>query len=294
MRILVTGVNGQVGGELMDLGIADCELVPANRATLELADVASIESAFTKILPDMVVNCAAYTAVDQAEDEPEVAFAVNAEGPRHLARLCAAKKVPLIHVSTDAVFDGAKTELYLPSDSVNPLSVYGASKEAGERAIREVCPSHVILRTSWVFSARGKNFLKTMLWLGETGEHLRVVVDQTGSPTSAHDLAQAIAAVVTKISSGGVHWGTYHFCNRDVVSWYNFATIIFAIVEKTLGIKPEVEPIPTTEYPLKAVRPVNCALSTETFETEFEFRPRSMRLALEDILQEILTTKGSA
>jgi dTDP-4-dehydrorhamnose reductase len=294
MRILVTGVNGQVGGELMDLGILGCELIPADRSVLDLADPQSIEEACARIAPDLVVNCAAYTAVDQAEDEPEVAFAVNAEGPRHLARLNAAKGLPLIHISTDAVFDGAKTDLYLPSDPVNPLSVYGASKEAGERAIREVCPSHVILRTSWVFSSRGKNFVKTMLRLSESMEPLRVVADQTGRPTSAYDLSQAIVAVVKKIRSGNVHWGTYHFCNAGATTWYEFALGIFAEAEKTLDLEPVVKAITTREYPLKAKRPGKAVLSTDTFEAKFEYTPRPWRLALADVLYVLLMDKGGA
>lgn len=287
MKILVTGVNGQVGGELMALGIPGCELIPADRHTLDLADPRSIEDCYTKFAPDLVVNCAAYTAVDQAEDDPDIAFAINAEGPERLARLCAQTGIPLIQVSTDAVFDGATKELYSTDDPVNPLCVYAASKEAGEAAIREQCPSHIILRTSWVFSARGQNFVKTMLRIGEKGRHLRVVADQIGRPTSAADVAQAIAVVVNKIRQGNVRWGTYHFCNHDTVSWYDFAVVIFELAELTSGWKPSVEAITTAEYTAKAIRPAHCALSTEAFEREFNFKPRLWRTALEAVLQEL-------
>ncbi len=272
----------------MKLGIEGCLLVPTDRERLDLSHIPSIENAFETISPNLVVNCAAYTSVELAEDEPKLAVTVNTEGPSELAKLCFEHQVPLIHISTDAVFDGSKTELYLPTDTVNPLSIYGASKEAGERAIREACPLHIILRTSWVFSSRGDNFLKTMLALSQSNNDIRVVIDQTGKPTSAYDIANAIAAIVTKIVAGKeIHWGTYHFCNRDIESWHSFSERIFAAVEKITGDKHCVTPIKTVDYPMKAVRPVNSSLSTESYEIEFNFKPRSLEQALDDVLQDI-------
>jgi dTDP-4-dehydrorhamnose reductase len=294
MRILVTGVNGQVGGELMKLGIAGCELIPAARDVLDLADPESIENAYTLIAPDMVVNCAAYTAVDNAEDEPEVAFAVNAEGPGHLAKLCADNNIPLIHVSTDYVFDGSKTEAYMPDDAVQPLGVYGASKEAGEQAVRAQCPAHIILRTAWVFSARGNNFVGTMLRIGATMDHLRVVADQIGCPTSAHDIALAITILVRKIKSGRKPWGTYHFCNAGMSNWHEFTQEIFTAAGALWGHKPAVEAITSAQYPTRAARPANSVLSTVSFEAEFDHTPRPWRLALADVIDELLTTREDA
>jgi dTDP-4-dehydrorhamnose reductase len=294
MRILVTGVNGQVGGELMDLGIAGCELIPADRDVLDLADPSSIEVAYARIAPDLVVNCAAYTSVDKAEDQVDLAFAINSDGPKYLAKLCAENEVPLIQISTDYVFDGSKAGAYTPSDPVQPLGVYGASKEVGEQAVRKLCPAHVILRTAWVFSARGNNFVKTMLRVGETTEELGVVADQIGLPTSGHDIAQAIAAIVGKIRTGNEPWGIYHFCNAGAASWHEFAQEIFATAETSWGRKPEVEAITTAQYPTKAARPANSVLSTETFETTFEFKSRPWRLALADVLDELLTTREDA
>lgn len=292
MRILVTGVDGQIGGELMDLGIEGCELVPADRGCLDLSNQRSIEGAYSRIAPDLVVNCAAYTAVDKAEDEPDLAFSVNAEGVRHLARLCGQTGIPLIQVSTDYVFDGTKTEPYLPSDPVRPLGVYGASKEAGERAVRELCPSHVILRTSWVFSARGNNFVKTMLRIGEKTDTLKVVADQLGNPTSARDVARAIAAVVKKDQSGEASWGTYHFCNRGTTTWHGFAQAIFEIAKRKRRHLPSVEAISTSDYPSAAARPANSVLNTNTFSRTFHYEPRSWHEALGEVMDELLKVGG--
>ena len=203
LKVLVTGAHGQLGQELMGRG-ADAGFAPVGlgRSELDIADRGAVERAMATVDPDLVVNAAAYTAVDQAESEPERAHAINADGPRHLARACAVAKVPLIHVSTDYVFDGSKAGGYVEDDPVAPLGVYGASKEAGERAIREELEEHVILRTAWVYSSHSRNFVLTMLQLAEKQDVLRIVGDQYGSPTAAGDLAEAILTVAKRLKEG--------------------------------------------------------------------------------------------
>lgn len=289
MRVLVTGTDGQVGGELMALSITGCELIAVDRGVMDLADALSIKCAFADICPDLVVNCAAYTAVDLAEEQEEIAFAVNAEGPNVLAQLCAKANIPIIHLSTDYVFDGTKTDAYVPDDPVHPVCVYGVSKEAGECAVRENCPQHLILRTAWVFSARGKNFVKTMLDVGKKSDHLRVVMDQVGSPTSAKDVAQAIVVVIESIRDREIPWGTYHFCNAGTATWYAFAEAIFEIVEGSWGHRPKVLPISARDYPTPALRPLNSVLNTTAFAKAFNLTPRPWRDALTDTLDELMT-----
>ena len=218
MKVLVLGTSGQVGDALMRASwLAGTTLAGLARPALDMADPASIDRAMAENAPDLVVNATAYTAVDKAESDRDAAFAVNRDGPARLAALCAARGVPLIHISTDYVFDGTKPAPYAENDPVDPVNVYGASKEAGEAAVRAALPRHVILRTSWVYAAHGANFVKTMLRLGRERPELGVVADQTGAPTAAADIAAAIVAIAGRIEAArsenrldDVPWGTYH------------------------------------------------------------------------------------
>jgi len=264
MRILVTGVTGQVGGALLKLlGPLPC-VVAAGRDELDLAQPDQITSVLDRIAPDLIVNPAAYTAVDRAEEERDLALRVNAEAPGLIARWAAARSVPLIHFSTDYVFDGQGSRPWQEDDRPNPLSVYGASKLAGEQAIRSAGGPHLIIRTSWVYAANGSNFLRTIARLGKERRELRVVADQFGAPTSARLIADAVVSIVWQ-SPGTVAecfaavGGLLNIAAAGETSWYGFAV---AIVEglKARGVRLAVEnivPISTADYPTKARRPVH-------------------------------------
>ena len=256
MKLLVLGAGGQVGHELRRLAWpADYHVAAFDRAGVDITQGEAVAAAFERERPDIVINAAAYTAVDRAETEPDVAWAGNCTGPGHLAAACHAAGIPLIHISTDYVFDGSKQGPYREDDPVNPLGVYGRSKEAGDRAVREALPEHVILRTAWVYSAHGHNFVKTMLRVAAERPVLRVVADQIGSPTSAADIAGAIAAIVRRVAAGDRHWGTYHFAGGGAVTWHGFAEAIFELAAPWRGAPPKVEAITTADYPTPARRP---------------------------------------
>lgn len=248
---LLLGGDGQVGGELRRLG--GFAVLP--RAEADLRDGDALRRAVLSRRPPVVVNCAAYTAVDRAEGEPEVATAVNRDGPAALADACAELDVPLIHLSTDYVFDGTRDGAYGETDATRPLSVYGASKLAGEDAVRARLARHVVLRTAWVFSARRDNFVRSMLTLAGRPE-VAVVNDQHGCPTAAADVARAVRVMVAAVLGGGGVWGTFHFCGRPAVSRFAFAEAIFA----ARGGGPRLRPVATEAYPLPARRPANSAL----------------------------------
>jgi dTDP-4-dehydrorhamnose reductase len=271
VRILVFGANGQLGRELTENArYFGFEAMGLDHEALDITDRASVERAVSENRPAMVINAASYTAVDQAESDAARAFAVNREGPTHVAAACARAKVPLIHVSTDFVFDGQKGAPYVETDAVDPLSVYGLSKAEGEAGIRSLLEEHIIVRTSWLYSRWGKNFVKTMLQLGRERETLRVVDDQRGSPTHAADLAGAVLAVAARISDKRVSWGTYHYCGGGETSWHGFAVKIFELARyrEVLRVK-EVQPIKTSEYPSPARRPaysvLDCSLIKRVF-----------------------------
>ena len=216
MKILVTGANGQVGHALVEAGGE--QVVGLGRAALDITDRAAVQRAVAQHAPDVVVNAAAYTAVDRAESEPERAHWVNRDGPAHLAETCADAGIPLVHLSTDYVFDGTKGAPYTEADATNPLGVYAQSKVAGEEAVRERLDRHVILRTSWVFGAHGANFVRTILRLMGERETLRVVADQHGNPTAATDIARAALDIAEQIERGHTSWGTYHFAGQPATT----------------------------------------------------------------------------
>src|SRR4051812_3256972 len=285
MKLVVLGAAGQVGRELSRLAWpAGTHLTTLDRAEIDIADHKAVCAAVAGERPEIVINAAAYTAVDRAESEPEAAWAANSTGPANLAMACRDAAIPLIHLSTDYVFDGSKRGPYREDDPVRPLGVYGKSKDAGDRAVQEALPEHVILRTAWVYSAHGHNFVKTMLRLAAERPVLRVVADQTGSPTAAADIAAAIGEIVQQIRAGNTKWGTYHFAGAGAVSWHGFAEAIFEEAAPWRGPPPRIEPIATAEYPIPARRPANSVLDCTRIGSVFGIAPRPWRAALADVL----------
>lgn len=273
--ILVTGKDGQVGNALVSALRPLGTIVTVGRAECDLARPQSIADVVRTVRPDIIVNAAAYTAVDKAEDEPDQAYAVNATAPGILAELALKSGAALIHYSTDYVFDGRKTVPYREDEPTNPLSAYGASKREGETAIASVLPRHLVLRTSWVFSAHGANFLKTILRLAKERDTLAVVDDQFGAPTSAALIAAATARLVRSIvaDAAAVPYGTYHLTASGETSWHGFAAhLIAAARELGLPIRVadgQIQPIPTSAYPTRAKRPVNSRLDTARLRANF-------------------------
>ena len=267
VRILVTGVNGQVGGAIMALkDDYPFELIPISRADWDMAkEPEKATELIEQHQPDIVINPAAYTNVDGAEEDQETAFVVNASAVAELAKACKKADIPLLHVSTDYVFDGTKETPYTEDDPINPINVYGKSKAEGERLVREVLNAHIILRTSWVFSASGKNFVTTMRRLGKERDELKIVDDQRGGPTSADCIASLLMSIASQyVQDKAIPWGTYHYAGSPVVSWYEFAEAIFEVGDK--AHRPKLIPCTSTEYTTKAQRPKNSALSTARIE----------------------------
>ena len=283
--ILVTGVTGQVGGALARLARdAGREIAAPTRAELDLTSGASVRDWADRDWA-AIINCAAYTAVDKAESEPELSHTINATAPAIFAEEAARRGFPLIQVSTDYVFDGSKAAPYAEEDAVNPLGVYGRTKEAGEAGIRASGARHAIIRTSWVVSAGGANFINTMLRLGAEREELSVVFDQIGAPTHASDLAAALLTVTDRL---GDRTGTWHFANRGEASWHEFATRIFATT-RARGMKtPKLLAIPATEYPTPAPRPANSRLALTKIAADFGITSRHWEVAVDAILAERL------
>lgn len=264
MKVLVTGAGGQVGRAVLRLApSARVEAVGLTRADLDVTNAEQVRAAVRQHRPDAVVHAAAYTAVDRAEAEPEAAFAVNADGPAHVAEACAEAGVPLVHLSTDYVFDGTKDGPYAPDDPPNPLGVYGASKEAGERAVRERLDRHLVLRTAWVFSGGPGNFVTTMLRLAGERDRLRVVADQWGHPTWADGVARASLAAARLAAADRAPWGTLHVAGGPLATWHELAEATVA-EGAALGLVPAVpvDPIPTEAYPTPARRPRRVELET--------------------------------
>ena len=262
-RILVTGVNGQVGGAIMALkDNYPFELIPISRAEWDMArEPEKAAELIEQHQPAIVINPAAYTNVDGAEEDQATAFTVNAITVGELAKACKQANIPLLHVSTDYVFDGTKETPYTEDDPINPINVYGKSKAEGERLAREVLNAHIILRTSWVFSAAGKNFVTTMRRLGKERDELKIVDDQRGGPTSADCIAKVLMCISSHYLQGkAISWGTYHYAGSPIVSWYEFAEAIFEAEDEDR--RPKLIPCASAEYLTKAVRPKNSALST--------------------------------
>jgi dTDP-4-dehydrorhamnose reductase len=288
--IAIIGSNGQLGWELVRLGArSGLPILAIDYPEIDITDPETIDVWFDSTKIDFIVNAAAYTAVDRAESEPEAAFAVNREGPAHLADRCRKRGIPLVHVSTDYVFDGSKPGAYVEEDPVAPFGVYGKSKAAGEAEIRERLPEHIILRTAWLYGIHGHNFVKTMLALGLKKDTLRVVADQFGCPTFAPDLADTVLTMVKKsIGSHSVPWGTYHYCSQGATSWHAFAEAIFEIAVKyeKFAVK-RVEPISTADYPTPARRPPNSVLDCSKIERHFGIRTRPWRESLAEMIEQL-------
>jgi dTDP-4-dehydrorhamnose reductase len=286
-RLLILGAQGQVGRALLaQADRAGIRHKALGRAECDITDAAASKRAVSG--SDFVVNCAAYTAVDRAEAESDAARKANVLGARNIAAACAAAGIPLLHLSTDYVFDGESPWPAREDDPTRPLSVYGQSKLAGEIAVRELLDRHIILRTSWVFSAHGQNFVKTVLRLASTGAELRIVHDQVGGPTAADDIGQAILRIVDVAARPGfADWGTYHFSGAPPVSWFAFARAI-------VGDGVPVRPIATADYPRPARRPLNSVLDCSRISDVFGIAQPDWRVALGQVLTELEATAAQS
>lgn len=293
-RLLITGANGQVGRALNALAAGEgFEAIALGRAGLDIADRAAVLDAVASSGAAAVINAAAFTAVDAAESRRDEAFAINRDGPAFLAEACAGCAIPLVHISTDYVFDGEKKAPYTEDDPVDPLGVYGASKEAGERAVRERLPAHLIVRTSWVYDATGHNFVRTMLRLGAERDRLTIVDDQWGAPTAAPDLARALltatASLLDTPSAG--RFGTFHHSGGGATTWYRFARAIFAHAAAAgRKVPAELVPIPTSAYPTPARRPADGRLDCARFTARFGVAPVAWEDALARMMPAILSS----
>jgi dTDP-4-dehydrorhamnose reductase len=271
-KILLTGKNGQVGWELQRSLASLGQVIAFDSSALDLSDAGAIRRVVRDIRPDIIVNPAAYTAVDQAEKEPERALAINGIAPGILAEEAQKLNALLVHFSTDYVFDGQKSAAYQEEDATNPLGVYGQTKLAGEQAIRAVAGQHLILRTSWVYGSRGKNFLLTMLRLAKERSELRIVDDQIGAPTWCRSLAEVTAQMLTQFSVMQPYdykqlFGTYHLTSAGAVSWYGFTAEIIRLAN--IHPAPNLMPIPSSAYPTPAARPLNSVLSNDKLQRNF-------------------------
>ncbi|MBM3547131.1 MAG: dTDP-4-dehydrorhamnose reductase [Alphaproteobacteria bacterium] len=288
MRLLVTGGTGQVGEALQRLAPRlGVTVIAPPRAELDLSKPETIR------LPDGidgVINAGAYTAVDKAESEGALSVAVNAAAPGVLAAETAKRGLPIVQLSTDYVFDGTKNEPYVEDDLVNPTSIYGLGKEAGERAVRETNPRHAIVRTSWVYAVHGNNFVKTMLRLGKERDVLKVVADQTGAPTLADDIAAAVVLVAKALNQSNA--GTYHYTAEGATSWHGLASAIWVKAGPKLGKTPKIEPIPTSGYPTPARRPQNSRLDCSKIVATFGVVRRPWEAALDETLAILLEEKS--
>lgn len=295
LKILQFGRTGQVGLELLRLAIARGHQVTAlGRDTVDLADPNRVPWAISAAGPvDIVINGAAYTAVDRAESEPEIAHAVNAEAVGVLAETCGRRNLPVIQLSTDYVFSGEGIAPYKEDDPTGPLNIYGRTKLAGEEQLRQNQPHHVIVRTSWVYGALGSNFVKSMLRLGAERAELKIVDDQFGAPTAAVDIADACLRIAEQVVAepNKAPWGTYHFTGRGETTWRRFAEAIFELAAPWNGAGPHILPIPTSAYPTPAVRPLNSRLDCTKILTTFGIETRDWRDSLAEVLAEIRSAK---
>jgi len=294
MRIYVIGAEGQVARSLREAASRQGDIVfrCSHRPDVDILSPTSIQAALEHFRPDVVINPAAYTAVDRAEDEPDQAFAVNRDGAGIVAAAAAKLDVPIIHFSTDYVFDGLKRSAYVETDAVAPQGVYGHSKLAGEKLVAAANPGHLILRTSWVYAPFGNNFVRTMLRLGQERDVVRVVNDQIGCPTYAPDIADAVLAISRRISGAtdrARYSGIYHMAGPDAVTWCDFARVIFNGCAARDSRVVRVDPIPSFEYPTKAIRPANSRLATDKLTSDFGLRFPAMESSLANCLDRLFS-----
>ena len=280
--ILVFGKTGQVARELQEIG----KIIALGRNDSDLSDPRACATAIRHYAPSAVINAAAFTGVDKAEQEEALATVVNGDSPAFMAEACAALGIPLVHISTDYVFNGQGETPWMPSDPTAPQNAYGRSKLVGEIGVRESGAIHAILRTSWVVSAHGNNFVKTMLRLSKTQDELSVVSDQIGSPTPASDVANACLKIAHQLIAEPSKSGTYHFSGEPFLSWVDFARVIFAQAGKSINVKP----IPTTAYPTPAKRPLNSRLDCSSIQKTFSIPRPKWRKGLTEILKDLEET----
>lgn len=290
--ILLTGAGGQVGYEVNRLAAArGCALTALTRQQLDIGDAEAVEQIVSRFRPSLVINAAAYTAVDRAEQEVEAAMRANRQGPANLAAACHAHQIPLIHLSTDYVFDGNKDGAYGEEDPVAPTGVYGRSKWEGEEEVRARLTQHLTIRVSWVFGPHGNNFVKTMLRLAAERDELRVVADQHGCPTSATHIAETLLTLAARISKGDdLAWGTYHFCGMPETTWHGFAETIIGEACK-IGLLDHVipvHPITTSDYPTPARRPQNSVLDCRRIAKTFDITIPSWQEGLTTMLGAVM------
>lgn len=290
MKILLTGSEGQLGRDIAPrLITAGHTVIGHDVATLDITDAKKTADLIKEVAPKVIINCAAYTAVDKAEKERDAAFAVNATGPENIAKGAKAVGAALIHISTDFVFDGKKSTPYNEEDAVNPIDVYGESKLKGEQAVIRNLPEHVIIRTAWLYGSQGANFVKTILKHAADKEVMKVVYDQAGTPTWTADLCDAIIAAANSIDAGEKRFGVYHYSNEGVTSWYDFA--LASIEEaRVLGVSLKIkhmEPILTHEYPTPAKRPAYSVLDKKKIKDAFRIIVPHWRESLKKMLKEL-------
>ena len=283
MKVFVTGVKGQLGYDVVnELEKRGLEAIGVDIQEMDITDAESVNNVIGEATPDAVIHCAAYTAVDAAEDNVEICRKVNAEGTQNIANMCKKLDIPMIYISTDYVFDGQGEIPWLPDDERAPLNVYGQTKYEGELAVQNTLEKYFIVRIAWVFGVNGKNFIKTMLNLGKTRDHLTVVNDQFGSPTYTYDLARLLVDMIQTDK-----YGIYHATNEGICTWYEFACEIF----RQAGITVEVTPVTADQYPAKAKRPSNSRMSKDKLEENGFERLPSWQDALGRYLKEILENK---
>jgi dTDP-4-dehydrorhamnose reductase len=287
-KILITGAHGQVGFCLTQQAQANgWNVLAIDRDKLDITDPQAVSSLVNEFQPNVIINAAAHTAVDKAETEVDVSYAINRDGPKYLSEAAATVGAAILHISTDYVFAGDKEGVYAETDPVSPQGVYGASKLAGEEAVSEANPKHIILRTAWVFGEHGNNFVKTMLRLGAQRDQLGIVADQFGGPTYAGDIAAALLAIAEKAvkTPDVVNWGVYHFAGEPHVNWHQFAQAIFekAVAAQLLEKSPQLNALSTADYPTPAKRPANSRLNCSKITAEFGIQPSDWLAALNNI-----------
>lgn len=289
MKIILTGANGQVGREIQryipEELRSKIKLIPLSHQSLDISDSTAVNKMFADYCPDLIINTAAFTAVDRAETETIRVFAVNTLGPQLLAQGCAELDIPLIQLSTDYIFNGEKKLPYTEWDLPSPMGIYGQSKWQAEVSIANNLAKHIILRTSWVFGYFGHNFVKTILTLAQQQSTIRIVADQIGNPTSARSLAKTIWQLIKKISAREISWGTYHCTNYPTVSWYDFAKAILQQTQDHLDLSVELIPITTADYPTLAKRPAYSVLDCQKLECELGIKQENWQMELISVLR---------